>query len=598
MASLKELINIERIRSWNRWTLAVAVLLIILTVGLAVRADDEYRWSDWGFGDAQTMLSLRQWNEGGWLHNYLLFKPQGYAKVIDLLDSPDLRHHAHGTCPGSSPNVGPRLWYTHYPAGYLVPYAVLFRLGLDSLFAVRLLSIVLSVGALALMYALFARIANPAISFIAVLFYGLSSAYLGYADSLANQPIDDFLRFGFMLAVVLSTRAATDQLRNRWLIAAWVMEFCLSLASFDSVFFLYAWLIGWDLLEGKGFRWKRYLLFACAPVSAHGLQFLQNVWYLGFKDAVLDIKDAFLLKHGSDAAYNQGQGKIAVIITSVQIIFQNIFNPVWLIVPVLALYAVFARFLKKESAEFPGPALLLVLFLSGLAFVLVLPHAARMPYEARQMMPFTAVLIGAFTWSFPHLFRKALHHDDAAGHADGAPRVWIAAPYLLLTMIVLLVIWFRFAFMERVPVYELGPKKEEMVFAQQLQLLPTRYEPVYFDVGGFSIYWDPTYVPGYPQIMPLTEYYAGSRPILCFLDPERTAEDIVTMVRKSREPFSPVLTARDDRQLEQVLDALAKAGLLNGRPGAFPQNMGRYAADLTDFVRWRDHEADTHSRKP
>ena len=112
------------------------------------------------------------------------------------------------------------------------------------MFAARLLSIVLSVAALGIMYVLFARITNPAISFISVLYYGLSAVFLGYADSLANQPIDDLLRFGFMLAVVLSTRAATEQLRNRWLVAAWIMEFSLSLASFDSVFFLYTWLIG------------------------------------------------------------------------------------------------------------------------------------------------------------------------------------------------------------------------------------------------------------------------------------------------------------------------------------------------------------------
>ena len=588
-----------RIKGANPWHLALGIFLLFLLIVLSVRADDEYRWSDWGFGDAQTMLSLRQWEEGGWLHNYLLFKPQGYSPVIDLLDEPELRHHAHGTCPGSSPNVGPRLWYTHYPAGYLVPYAVLFRLGLDGMFAARLLSILFSVAALGIMYVLFARITNPAISFISVLYYGLSAVFLGYADSLANQPIDDLLRFGFMLAVVLSTRAATEQLRNRWLIAAWIMEFCLSLASFDSVFFLYTWLIGWDLLEGKGFRWKRYLLFACAPVSAHGLQFLQNVWYLGFQDAVLDIKGAFLLKHGSDTQYNQGQGRLAVITTTLGIIFENIFNPLWMIFPLLALYALYARFLRRENTDFPSLGLLAVLFVSGLAFVLVLPHAARMPYEARQMMPFSALLMAAFTWSFFQVFRKAVHHEEPDGSDAGtAPPVWIAAPYLLFTMVLLLIVWYRFAFMERYPVYELGPRKEEMQFAQQLRQLETRYEPIYFDLGGFSIYWDPNYVPGYPQILPLTEYYAGSRPILCFREPEKSAEDILAMVRKATAPFSPVVVARDPKDLEKVLDVLGKAGALIERPTTFPQSMGRVAMDLTDVIKWRGHEADQNPGKP
>jgi len=588
---------LRRVKETSGWSRAAVVLIVLLALFLSVRAADEYHWSDWGFGDAQSLLSLRQWEEGGWFKNYFLFKPQGYAEVIDLLDEPELRHHAHGTCPGSSPNVGPRLWYTHYPAGYLIPYALLFRLGLDSMFAVRLLSIAFSAGGLALMFVLFSRITNPAISFLSVLFYGLSSAFLGYADSLANQPVDDLLRFGFMLAVVLSTRTATETLRQRWLVAAWIMEFCLSLVSFDSVFFLYVWLIGWDWIDGKGFRWKRYLLFSLAPVSAHGLQFLQNVWYLGFKDAVLDIKDAFLLKHGSVTGYNQGQGRLAVIFTSLWIVLENIYRPLWLIAPVLALYAAFILYFRPGS-EFPSLRLLLVLFLSGLAFIFVLPHAARMPYEARQMLPFSSMLMGGLTWSCFLVVLKAVRHDDSGEGRAAAFNVRVAAPYLLLSMVVLLVVWFRHATVDRASVYELGPRKEEMQFAQQLTSLQTRYEPVYFDSGAFSLFWDPNYVPGYPQILPLTEYYAGSRPILCFRDPEKIADDIEVMVRRTAAQFSPVLIAQDPAQLEKTLNALDRKGLLKGRPANFLEAMGRVAIDLTDFIRWRGDEADPHTRKP
>jgi hypothetical protein len=589
---------VSRIKAANPWHKALVVFLLVLFVSLAVRASDEYRWSDWGFGDAQTMLSLRQWNEGGWLHNYLLFKPQGYAKAIDLLDEPTLRHHAHGTCPGSSPNVGPRLWYTHYPAGYLIPYALLFRIDITGLFAARLLSIIFSVAAIGLMYLLFSKLTSPVVSFVSVLFYALSPAFLGYADSLANQPLDDLLRFGFMLAVVLSTRAASERLRNRWLIAAWVIEFCLSLASFDSVFFLYVWLVSWDLIEGKGFRWKRYLVFACAPVSAHGLQFLQNAWYLGFQDAALDIKDAFLLKNGADVNYNAGYGKLGIIYLAATTVFENIFKPAWLLIPVALVYAVFTRSLRRQDSAFPSFKLLAALFLCGLAFVLVLPNGARMPYEARQMLPFIALLMGALTVSFPDVFRKAVHPEHTDGDAASAPPVWIAAPYLLFTMILLLVVWYRFAFLERYPVYELGSRKEEMVFAQELQKLPTRYEPVYFDLGAFSTFWDPNYVPGYPQILPLTEYYAGSRPILCFREPKSVAQDIVLMVQNAPQPFSPVILAKDNKDIERILDALDEIGSLKVRPQNYPQNMGRFAADLTDLIVRREHEIDPNSRKP
>ena len=280
--------------------------------------------------------------------------------------------------------------------------------------------------------------------------------------------------------------------------------------------------------------------------------------------------------------------------------FENIFNPLWMAVPLVALYALYVRFLRQANEGFPSLKLLALLFLCGLSFVLVLPHAARMPYEARQMLPFCALLMAAFTWSFPQVFRKAVHHDESEGGETGtAPQVWIAAPYLLFTVILLLIVWYRFAFMDRFPVYDLGDRKEEMQFAQQLQQLPTHYEPVYFDLGGFSTYWDPNYVPGYPQILPLTEYYAGSRPILCFRDPEKSAEDILTMVRKSPAPFSPVVLSRDPQNLEKVLDVLGRAGVLTMRPTVFPQSMGRYALDLSDIIRWRDHdEANPNSRKP
>lgn len=576
----------------------MGIFLFILFLFLSFRAYDEYRWSDWGFGDAQTMLSLRQWEEGGWIHNYLLFKPQGYAKAIDLLDEPELRHHAHGTCPGSSPRIGPRLWYTHYPAGYLIPYALLFRIGLDGLFAARMLSLLFSMGALVLMYLVFAKISSPKIAFTAAAFYGLSSAFLGYADSLANQPIDDLLRFGFLFAVVMSTRGGTERQRGGWMAAAWVMEFILSLTSFDSVFFVYAWLIGWDLLEKRGFRWKTYLLFALAPVSAHGLQFLQNVWYLGWNDAYIDIKDAFLLKNGADQGYNVGQGRIDVILTSLSILFDNLLKPAWITALVAALYAAYVLLLRGRDEEFPSLKLLIVLLLCGTAFVLVLPHAARMPYEARQMIPFVSLLMAAFTWTFPAVFRKSMQQGAGGMNAPSLPDSRIAVPYLLLAPILLLIMWSRFAFIDRTPVYELGPKKEEMRFARLLHKLQTRYDPIYFDLGGFSIYWDPVYVPGYPQILPLTEYYAGSSPILCFNQAEKAGEDILAMMRKGGARFSPVLISRNTQDLDRALEVLGSAGVLIAKPESTRTAMGRYAIDLTDFIMWGNSETDTNSRKP
>ncbi|MDA8434314.1 MAG: glycosyltransferase family 39 protein [Nitrospiraceae bacterium] len=591
------------------WHGALGFFLACLLVFLSVRASDQYRWSDWGFGDAQTMLSLRQWEEGGWLSNNLLFVPQGYAKAGALFDDSPLRHHAHGTCPGSSPRVGPRLRYTHYPAGYLVPYAILFRLGLDSLFDVRMLSILFSVFGLFLMYVVFSKITGPSVAFLAVLFYGLSPAFLGYADALANQPLDDLLRFAFMLAVVLSTRAGSPRQRRWWAVSAWGLEFVLSLASFDSVFFLFAWLIGWDILEERGLRWKTYLLYGLAPVTAHSLQFLQNVWYLGFHDAVVDIKDAFLLKAGADADYNLGQSRPVVILLSIGILLNNLYNPGMLIALLFGLYAVYSWFVKApDEGRLPSVRLLIVLFFCGLSFVLVLPHAARMPYEARQLLPFAAVLAGGFIWSFVIEFENGLR--GAAGPREPKRAGVLRPVYLLFCGVLCVVFWYRFALLDRKPVYYIPDAstdaaystviesgsgsglmkfhtlRDDVLFAQQLGNIPTAFEPVYFSVDGFRLYWDPEYVKGYPQIMPITEYYAGSRPVLCFDAVDGLVSDLVYMVKKSPYRFSPVLVIGDPAVMNRVVEALQRKGVFSSPPLGGQVIMGRRILDLSDYVRW------------
>ena len=597
--------NFSKLGMWN---IALGIFLIFLLIFFVIRATDEDRWSDWGFGDAQTILSLRQWEEGGWIANKFLFVPQGYAKVVqEMFDEPELSHHAHGICPGVSKTVGPKLRYTHYPAGYLVPYAFLFRLGIDKMFYMRLLSILLSFGALVLMYMVFSRITSRAVSFFAVFFYGLTPTFLGFADTLANQPIDDLLRFAFMFAIVLSTRSESAKHRRIWMFSAWIFEFMLSLSSFDSVFFIYFWLIGWDILDGQGFRWKRYLIYALAPVSAHSLQFLQNIWYLGFDNAIVDIKDTFLQKSGAE----EGHGPIFMRWVSLMILFDNLYNPSWLIVIMFILYAVYAIFLKgKADSELPSVKLLTVLFFCGLVFLVILPHGARMPYEARQMIPFASLLIGGVSWSFLKEFKNAVYSiGDNIDEKGYVIRKRLKVPYLLLSSVMLLVFWYLFIFNERKPVYEIPENQVEMgmagdaysmsravwnnnllsdvLFAKEInESLFAIYEPVLFDVGGFQIFWDPTYVPGYPQINPLMEYYAGSKPILCFDEPGLLAADIIYMVRKSPYKFSPVLISRDQAALERVLSVLQENGILKQWPPNFHYVMGRFVLDITGYLNW------------
>lgn len=582
----------SRLLSLSRWHLLTALLLIALFIFMANRSRDEDRWSDWGFGDAQTMLSLKHWDKEGWIANYLLFIPQGYAKVIREFDDTNLRQHAHGTCPGSSPRIGPRLWYTHYPAGYLVPFAALFKVGIESKFAMQLFAELLSLLALGMMYLTFARITTPGLSFLAVLFYALSRPFLGFADSLANLPLDDLLRFGFMYAVVMSTRDELVSRRKQWLAAAWAIEFCLSLSSFDSVFFIFTWLVGWDLLEGKGLQLKKWFLFGMAPTTAHGLQFLQNVWYLGFKDAVIDIKDAFLLKNAANSSYNSGQGRLDVIKGSIAIVFNGIFprkEVLWALCGGYAAYALLIR--NRSEKQMPSPLLFILLFLCGLMFILVLPHAARMPYESRQMMPFAALLAAAVTWAFFRLFRDTLFGNFSCQALCGIRVVkWFSAPCLLILLSIWLVTWGTHLLTpQQPPTYDQVRGLPDTAMAKEMKRhLETTYDAVIFDAGAFQTYWDPKYVPGYPQILPLTEFYAGNRPILCFDQPDDIVKDLTYLVTNSRTRFSPVITASDAETFDKAIQKLYQEGIITAKPEQVLQVLGRPLADLTNVVKWRN----------
>lgn len=602
----------SKFRAMPVWHLALALFLCLMFIFLALRASDEFRWSDWGFGDAQTMLSLKQWDENGWFANYFLFIPQGYAKVVGLFDNSELRHHAHGTCPGSSPRIGPRLWYTHYPAGYLIPYAALFKVGIDGIFPARMLSIIFSITALLLMYRVASEATSPQVGFFSVLFYGLTPTFLGYADTLANQPLDDLLRFGFMLAVIHSTRAETESLRKKWFILAWVMEFSLSLSSFDSVFFIFLWVIGWDILEGKGFRFGRYFIFGLAPSIAHGLQFLQNVWYLGLNDAAIDIKDAFLLKNAADPNYNAGQDRLTVIRDTIVILFRNLYDPGYFVAILALFYGIYSVLLKdRRDSSVPSAGLLIVLFICGMGYVLVLPHGARMPYEARQMIPFVSFLVGGTMWSLACEFRRGLYGNEfAAEEGEGSAKKAGRMAFIFTSLIITAVFWYRFASNEREPVYYIPDEKTDAAFAEMIQSggrydlmryralryetilamelkkIRTQYEPVYFSVNGFQLFWDPKYVPGYPQILPLTEFYAGSRPILCFDTPALLADDLALMLRKTPKRFSPVLVSADPASMDQIMTVLSREGLLSGAPVAY-QIMDKYILDLSGAVYGR-----------
>lgn len=281
--------------------LAIITLIFIIGAYLVIKAVPENSWDGFKvgsiFGSAQPMLSNKHWVNDGFLKNYLLDIPLGYSKVVRYFDEPELRQHAHGTISGGL--IGQRLYYTHYPPGYLIPTAILMKLGFENRFWPRFLEILFSLGGLVFLYWFFNMIAGRLIAFLGTLFYAISIVFLDFADSLTNQPIDDLLRLAVIALSVFTIKSG----KKNFNYLIWTLYFVLSFSSYDSTFFVFVWLVGLDLIIERKFRWKKWAFWASAPILAFAVQLFQNTLYLGWHDMIMDFYGAFNVqllgaKHG------------------------------------------------------------------------------------------------------------------------------------------------------------------------------------------------------------------------------------------------------------------------------------------------------------
>lgn len=263
-------------------------LVIIIAIYLGAKAMPENSWDGWQ-ADAQVLLSAKYWAKDGFLKNYLLFIPQGYSKTVRYFDDPRLRQHTRGIATGAL--IGKRLYYTHYPPGYLLPTALLMKLGAENRFWFRLLEIIFSLTGLFFLYWVFVLISKSrSIAFLGILFYGMSTVFLNYADSLAAMPLEELLRPAI---IALSIAAFKKPEKKYFSYLIWTLYFVFSVSSYDSTLFILAWLIGIDLVMERKINFKKWLFWASAPILAFSLQVLQNTWYLGWYDMLLDQFGAF-----------------------------------------------------------------------------------------------------------------------------------------------------------------------------------------------------------------------------------------------------------------------------------------------------------------
>ena len=391
----------------------LCLLLGIISVSfsfLLAKAKKINSWDNWSFGSAQTMLTARHWGEQGFIKNKLLFIPSGYHSKIEFLDQPEFRFLANGTKTGEL--IGTRLYYTHYPSGYLVPFGFLAKMGIHDRFFYRFLAIFLSTASIFFLFGFIYFVFNKNfwIAFISAIFYSASATYLGYADSLANMPIDDFLKYAILFLSLYSYKSPSPNIKNKFEYLIWSLFFILALSSYDSTFFVFFWLITLDFINAKKISLRYFLTLGSAPVFAFLLQIIQNTWYFGVKDMFLDFWGSFLFRSTQAPAaisnYPLFFKNIAASLSTIGY-FLDARTRFMLPVILILIFLIYKfKLLKPTQWKYAG-----ALAASGIIYPILMPIAGTFGYQGRQMAAFVLILISTVTYeiliNFKNLWKKS-----------------------------------------------------------------------------------------------------------------------------------------------------------------------------------------------
>ena len=273
--------------------LLILIIILILALYLGIKAFDENGWDGWGFGSAQTLMSGKYWAKDGFAKNYFLFIPSPYSKLVHYLDSEEFRTRQIEDINGAL--VRNRIYYTHYPPLYLFPYASMAKLGIESRAAFRILSLFISLLALFLFYLFIKSVSTKGIALIASAYYGFSVTFLNYADSVSIQPWTILFTFLILNLSIFAWRNFNDLKKyQKYNVGIWLAFLALSLSSYDATFFVFTFLVLFDVFISKKFLWKRWLFFASAPIFGFALQILQNAWYLGAEEMWQDVYNSYI----------------------------------------------------------------------------------------------------------------------------------------------------------------------------------------------------------------------------------------------------------------------------------------------------------------
>jgi len=429
-------LNILTIKKIITANLLFVIFLGIIAIFLVILALPENIMDD---GTAQTLLAARYFARDGFFKHYFLQLPSGYGKITQYFDEPELQQHAGGTINGFL--IGKKLYYTHFPNFYIIPTVLMMKLGIESLFLLRLLPIILSLLSLIFLYVFIKLVSgNKYIALIGALYFGVSQVFLVDAKVLYFIPMENMLRFLILMLSVFAINRiksidVSPRIIWRYILSIWAVYFLLALTSFHSTFFIFAYLVGLSaiFLYKLPFQHKirtfslLVILWASAPILGFALQIIQNVAYLGWHNFWLDLYGSFIASGNSpDMGFIQrAEGLVRPFVTmtglynfyiltaplgaqKIKHYFLPSITPLGYILPFFMALAIMAVIkLKKITGYvlFPLsiPALLVI---ASLFQSLLLPIGSFRDSTGSLAAPTIAIAIGAVTWMLFLAFAK------------------------------------------------------------------------------------------------------------------------------------------------------------------------------------------------
>lgn len=548
--------------------------LLVLFLALTLRTTQDQRWGEW-FGSPQTLLSMEYWQQDGWLAHKLLFIPQGYYSQHADLNDPKLSHHLHG---GSVYSVQaqkniPTSHYTHYPAGYLIPFTALRALELTDHRWFHLLANLISCLALYFYYLTFRFWCNHRIALIFIIFYSTNAIFLAFSDSLANHPLDDLLR-ALLLFSWTKFYCATIKGQNifRYYFLTCLLQLFLSLSSFDSILFIAVWFIGGQIFFFKKINWRQFVLALFITIFGFLINGLQNSWYLGFNLAAQDLIQAFFMRGGGFNLFS----RLDTLLLQVNRIFPS--GGLGILI-ILISYLILRFFHGKQTSKLNiilKPTkfqIYILLLLGGIAFPFLLPNGGIMIYQGRQLLPFFALFIADWTssyWSRP-----------SPNIISGISNVYLRRLMMSFSFFLLSLIWgqnFYYGwqhsnhlitqtnYAQRIFVsYDIS--KSQIELAQHLNiknasnLIENNSEQIVFTLKGFEKYFNQNQEFG--QIDPVLEHYSQAM-ILAFVKADTLIHDLNLLWEKNPS-LMITLVSSDKNVMNDLVEKVNSLSLIHKR---------------------------------